>query len=90
MSYTIRYSEQIDWKQFRKLPADDKKRLLKAIEGKLVVDPLTFGKPLRKSLKGCRSLRVGDYRILYIVTKKTVDILAFGHRSNVYEDAEKE
>lgn len=87
MTYTIRYSKNIDWKRFRKLPRRDKERIRKAIEGKLAIDPLTFGKPLRQSLYGCRSLRIGDYRVLYRVHGSTVDILLFGHRSNVYGDA---
>lgn len=87
MTYCIRYSRYIDWKRFRKLPSGDKKRMQKAIEGKLTVDPLRFGKPLRRSLFGCRVLRAGDYRIVYRVQGNVVDILLFGHRSNVYEDA---
>ena len=36
--------------------------LKKAIEERLIIDPITFGKPLQYSLKGHRSLRVSDYR----------------------------
>lgn len=86
MTYSIRYSKHIDWKRFRRLPVDDKKRMQKVIEGKLTVDPLRFGKPLRRSLFGCRVLRVGDFRIVCRVQGNIVDILLFGHRSNVYED----
>ena len=89
MTYVVRYSRHIDWKRFRILPVPDKKRFQKAIEDKLTIDPLTFGKPLRKSLLGCRSLRVGNYRIIYRMQKNTVEILAFGHRSTIYEDADK-
>lgn len=88
MSYIVRYSRHIDWMAFKKLPVNDKKRLKRVIEEKLQTDPLTFGKPLRKSLKGCRSLRVGEYRIVYRIENRNVDILLFGHRSNVYLDAE--
>lgn len=89
MSYTLRYSNHIDWKQFRKLSVRVKKRLKGAIEEKLLTDPVLFGKPLRTSLFGCRSLRVGDYRIIYRVEEETVEILLFGHRSTVYTEAEK-
>lgn len=88
MTYLIRYSADIDWKAFRKLPRDDRMRLKNAVERKLMTDPLTFGKPLRKSLFGCRSLRVGEYRIIFRVEKRIVEILLFGHRANVYQDAD--
>jgi mRNA interferase RelE/StbE len=89
MRYEIRYSEHIDLKRFKRLPTKDKKRIKQAIEKKLAVDPFTFGKSLRKSLYGCRSLRVGDYRIIYRIQGNIVDILAFGHRSWIYTEAEK-
>ena len=89
MTYVVRYSRHIDWKRFRMLPVADKKRFQKAVEDKLTVDPLTFGKPMRKSLYGCRSLRVGDFRIIYRVQKNVVEILVFGHRSTVYDDADR-
>ena len=89
MSYIIRYSNHIDWKRFKKIPARERLQLKKAIENKLMTDPYLFGKPLRKSLSGCRSLRVGDYRIIYTIDGKTVEVLLFGHRSMVYDDAQK-
>ena len=56
-----------------------------AIEERLMVDPIGFGKPLRYSLKGHRRLRVGDYRVVYRIEKKTVVIIAIKHRKDVYE-----
>jgi len=48
-------------------------------------DPFT-GKPLLRELFGKYSLKVGPYRIIYIVDKKDkiVKILTAGHRSIVY------
>ncbi len=63
--------------------------ILSAIEEKLLTRPELFGKPLRHSLKSCRSLRVGDYRVIYQIVQKTVRVLIIGHRSDVYEEAEK-
>lgn len=48
---------------------------------------VTFGKPLRYSLKGVRAPRVADYRMLYIIIKKTVYIGAIKHRSVVYDSS---
>ncbi|MCD6422841.1 MAG: type II toxin-antitoxin system RelE/ParE family toxin [Elusimicrobia bacterium] len=44
------------------------------------------GKPLKGDLKGCFSLRVGDYRVIYEVypKEKTVLIIRVGHRKDIY------
>ena len=42
-----------------------KLQIKRAIEDKLATKPEVFGKPLRRSLKGYRSLRVGDYRVIF-------------------------
>lgn len=64
-------------------------QILAAIENKLIVEPEYFGKPLRKTLRGCRSLRVGDYRIVFQLQQEVVTILAVIHRSTEYKDIEK-
>lgn len=44
------------------------------------------GKPLKLTLKGKRSYRVGMYRIIYLIARGilTVYILDIGHRREVY------
>ena len=59
-----------------------------SMQEKLTENPETFGKPLRRSLKGYWKLRVGDYRIIFKIQGKTVKIMIIGHRSTVYEKAE--
>jgi len=64
------------------------KALLKqAIEERLMIDPIAFGKPLQYSLKGDRSLRVDNYRIVYSIDIKTYTVLivAIKHRKDVYK-----
>jgi len=56
-----------------------------AIEKKLQTNPIEFGKPLQYSLKGCRRLRVGKYRVIYKIEGKTVLVIKIGHRDDVYE-----
>lgn len=58
-----------------------------AIEMKLRETPRIYGKPLRQSLKGYRSLRVGDYRIVYRIEREVVLIVALRHRRDVYRVA---
>lgn len=52
---------------------------------KLETNPY-LGKPLRGELVGKRSLRVGDYRVIYAVDedKKVVILFTVGHRKAVY------
>lgn len=49
-------------------------------------NPRDFGKPLRGEKKGLWRYRVGDYRIICDIrdVKKTVVVLALGHRKGVY------
>ncbi|MDA8130011.1 MAG: type II toxin-antitoxin system RelE/ParE family toxin [Elusimicrobia bacterium] len=66
-------------------PQNIKTRIRKAIEERLILDPLKFGEPLRRSLSGFRKLRVGDYRVIYEVQGQAVVILKIGHRRDVYK-----
>ncbi len=65
-------------------PQNIKNRIRKAIEERLILDPLKFGEPLRRSLSGLRKLRIGDYRVIYKIQGPAVLILKIGHRKEVY------
>ena len=65
-------------------PQNIKNRIRKAIEDRLILDPVKFGEPLRRSLSGFRKLRVGDYRVIYQIQGQTVIILKIGHRREIY------
>lgn len=66
-----------------------KNAIKKAIEEKLTSAPEIFGKPLQFSLTGLRSLRVGDYRIVFQLNKQEVFIVLIAHRSIVYTLVQK-
>lgn len=66
-----------------------KEKVRRSIEERLATRPDLYGRPLRRSLKGYRKLRVGDYRIIFKIEKNTVKILAIRHRSVVYEETDK-
>lgn len=66
-----------------------RRKVRRAIEEKLTRGPEVFGKPLRRSLKGYRKLRVGNYRIVYRIDRDVVKIFVIQHRSVVYKTAEK-
>jgi addiction module RelE/StbE family toxin len=57
-------------------------RLLDKLET-LGEDPLA-GKPLTGPLKGLRSLRVGDWRVIYVVGRETVTVLTVNDRKEVH------
>lgn len=88
IKYLIRYQEEVVHSHIPSLPSAAKKTIMRAIEERLMIDPIGFGKPLRYSLKGHRRLRVSDYRIVYRIEalKNTVIIVAIKHRKEVYED----
>lgn len=89
ISYSIQYAQAVVEKDIPKLSAQEKKVIRSAIEQKLTQHPEVFGKPLRYSLKGARSFRVGDYRVIFCITKKIVTIYAIQHRSVVYKNTKK-
>ncbi len=72
-----------------RLPTVWQKNVRRAIESKLTAKPDMYGKPLRRSLKNYRKLRVGDYRIIFRIEGNTVKIFAIQHRSVIYSVAEK-
>ncbi len=74
-------------KSYRRLFRTDRK-LFDRIDGalgSLTTHPF-LGKPLKDTLKGKYALRVGVYRIIYMVAKREIIIyvLDIGHRRDVY------
>ncbi len=66
-----------------------REKIRDAIDEKLTTSPDFFGRPLRRSLKGYRKLRVGDYRVVFRIQASKVLIFAILHRSVVYREMEK-
>ena len=60
MTYRIEYLESVVHEDIPKLTKSVRKQIKTAVEKKLALHPVEFGKPLRFSLKGARRLRVGD------------------------------
>jgi len=71
-------------RQIKKL---DKRYQLAALRQikKLISNPFQ-GKALRGKLKGKFSLRIGDYRVIYLISPKgLIFILTIGHRRDIYK-----
>lgn len=73
-------------KQFESLPSKAKKEIAKILEEEIAPDPL-LGKPLHGTLKGLRSKRVGNLRIIYQIIKNELVIMVINleHRKKVYQ-----
>ncbi|OGG40956.1 hypothetical protein A2118_01720 [Candidatus Kaiserbacteria bacterium GWA2_50_9] len=89
MSFTISYHETVVKQDIPKLSKSDREQIRHAIETKLTESPEVFGKPLRRSLKGYRKLRVGDYRVIFRIEGSIVKILVIQHRSVVYKKTDQ-
>ena len=86
--YEIHYLESVVEEDMPTLATSAKELIKRAIEKRLMVDPIGFGNPLRYSLKGHRRLRVSDYRIVYRIEPEehAVLIVAIKHRREVYDE----
>lgn len=78
-------------KDFKNIPDEMAMIIRQVIEEKLMIDPIKYGTPLRRTLKGYIKLRVGLYRIVYSVVQKTVTVhvIKIAHRKDVYRSLEK-
>ena len=84
-AYSIEYLRDVLKHDIPLLPKKMRNIIQRAIEERLMVDPIGFGKPLRYSLKGHRRLRVGDYRVVYRIETNVVLIVAIKHRKAIYQ-----
>src|SRR3989344_5580925 len=89
VNYVIRYWSSVLEKDLPRLDAYWQREISTAIQQKLETKPDLYGIPLRQTLKGFRKLRIGNYRVIYQIEKKTVHILTVGHRSEVYREVLK-
>ena len=83
--YKVEYLESVVKDDIAKLSKTNQNRIKKVIEERLVQNPAHFGKPLQYSFKGCRSMRVGSYRIIFKIETKVILIVKIGHRKEIYK-----
>jgi mRNA interferase RelE/StbE len=86
--YRLRYHPDVKEKDLPKLNRTIQKRIKTAIEQRLPIAPEKYSEPLRRTLKGYRKLRVGDYRIVLKLESEDILILGICHRKDVYERME--
>jgi mRNA interferase RelE/StbE len=83
MAWTIRFTVSAA-RALRKLDPEVRRRVRVALA--MLSEDAERGKPLQLSLKGLRSWRTGDFRIVYRLDQDRIQILviALGHRRDVY------
>lgn len=84
MAYRLLYHPDITKCDLVKMPKNVKESIRKAIEERLLTNPVLYGQPLRQSLRGHRKLRVGAYRVIYRIHGDEIIILKIGHRKEIY------
>lgn len=89
MKFDIVYHPLVVSDDIPKLSAGWKEKIRLTIEARLTTRPDFYGKPLRRSLKGYRKLRVEDYRVVFKIDDSEVKILMIAHRSLVYTKINK-
>jgi len=82
--YKILIEKQVV-KQLEKIPIPDYQKVKTAILN-LAVNPRPHGYKKLKGRSGCR-IKQGNYRIIYdiIDTTLTIQVIAAGHRKNIYD-----
>ena len=80
MPYVLRYHPQVAATDLPRIAPENKRRIERAIAGRLTSEPQRYGVPLTGTLRGYRKLRVGDYRVIFTVGRTEVFILAVVHR----------
>ena len=81
--YKVKFTLRFD-KDFTKVPNHIKNRVIEKVE-ELKDDPYK-NKRLHGKFEGLFSMRIGDYRIIYIINKmeKIVILLSIAHRKKAY------
>ncbi len=85
--YEIVYADGVVKEDLPSILEPWKSEIKHAIETKLATRPEVYSRPLRRSLKGYRKLRVGGYRIVLRIEDDKVKIFVIQHRSIVYTTA---
>lgn len=87
--YKILYVDEVVKDDIPNILEPWKSEIKQVIEMKLMTRPEVYSRPLRRSLKGYRKLKVGGYRIVLRIESNQVKIFVIQHRSTVYDTASK-
>ena len=83
------YSDLVVRDDIPRLGTFERRQIKDTIQIKLTSAPEQFGKPLQRPHNGYWSLRVGSYRIIYMIKGNMVRVLVIQTRGEVYETLSK-
>jgi mRNA interferase RelE/StbE len=89
MAYNLIYHADVKRTDLGKIDNKNRNMIKRAIQERLVAQPERYGKPLQRNLKGYWKLRVGEYRIVFKMSKSDIFILGIMDRKNIYSQIEK-
>lgn len=72
--WTVRLHRLVLEEDLPDLDPSVQKRIVRAIEKKLTVNPRQYGEPLRGELFGYWKLRVDDYRVVYRMKENALEV----------------
>jgi len=73
--WTVRLHRLVLEEDFQDIDSGARKRILKAIQKKLTLNPNHYGQSLRGGLHGYWKLRVDDYRVVYRMEEGRLEVL---------------
>ena len=88
-NWTVSYHERVVHDDIARLSKTERERIKRAIETKLIKNPAMYGLPLRGTLRQYWKLRVGDWRVVYIIRVQEIRIMVIAHRREVYKMAQR-
>ena len=84
MAFEIVFSEKAS-KEFKKLDKQLQKRIGEKLLEYAASENLSEAKKLTNSNLGQWRYRIGDYRVIFDLSGKEIQVLKIAHRSEVYE-----
>ncbi len=83
--FRVVYHPAVPRRDLPPLNRDVKDRIRNAIETRLTRAPQDYGKPLMGNLRSYWSLRVGDYRVIYLIVPPLVKVIQIVNRRDAYQ-----
>jgi mRNA interferase RelE/StbE len=84
MAFEVSFSERAA-KEFKKLDKQVQRRIIEKLTEYAATENLSEAKKLINPSLGQWRYRIGDYRIIFDLVGKDIQVLKVAHRSEVYE-----
>lgn len=83
MGYKVVYKKSV-LRDLKRISKPKSQKILNQLEKELSKKPDSYP-ALKGPFAGLRRLRVGDYRVIYVIIENEVLVLRIGHRGEVYK-----